>query len=203
MNVIEQASLLLSSTETRLRQQVAEAATAGDYASVVQLAAWARTISQLLSDTPLQRFSTSSQPGARVNDTDHATFERKSTRAERRPADQSYPKFFREGDRLVRVAWSKREKKEYEHKAPSSVLQTLSATIAEKAGDGQIFSMNQLLPIYETDGTEAPSYQAYVGLALLKHVGLIDQHGRQGYSLPRPLEFKSAVDAVWRNLPKE
>jgi hypothetical protein len=202
MNLIEQASLLLSTTEAKLRQHVADAATAGDYASVVQLAAWARTVSQLLIDQPIERSSTH-RPGARASRPEGATPQIRSRHAERRPSVQSYPKFFRDEDRLVRVAWSKREKKEYEHKAPLTVLSALSAAIAESASDGQVFSMNHLLPIHEADGTDIPSYQAYVGLALLKHAGLIDQHGRQGYSLPRPNEFKNAVDAVWRSLPTQ
>lgn len=199
MTVAEHASLLLSATEAKLRQHVAEAATEGDYATVVQLTAWARTVGELLSDTPVKQFSSSLQDGVRSL----RARPQKSKRAEHGGLHQPYPRFFREGDRLVRVAWSKRDKKEYHHKTPSSVLHALIAKITEKASDGEIVSMDQLLPLNESDGSEAPSYQAYVGLALLKHAGLVDQHGRQGYSLPRPAEFKHAVEAVWRSLPKE
>jgi hypothetical protein len=37
---------------------------------------------------------------------------------------------------------------------------------------------------------------------LLKQVGLIEQHGRQGYSIPRLPELSGAVEALWRNLPE-
>jgi hypothetical protein len=120
-----------------------------------------------------------------------------------RKPSEPYPRFYKDGDRLVRVAWSKREKAEYEHKAPYRVLSALGAAVVEAGVDGRVFPMEELLPIRTEDGSEVPSYQAYVALALLKQVGLIDQHGRQGYSIPRPKDLLTAVEAVWRNLPAE
>jgi hypothetical protein len=74
--------------------------------------------------------------------------------------------------------------------------------MASKGVDGRVFSTDEFLPIKDsTDGSDVPSYQAYVGISLLKQTGLIDQHGRQGYSIPRIAEFKDAVEAVWKNLP--
>ena len=121
----------------------------------------------------------------------------------RSPANHGgYPRFFRQGDRLVRVAWSKREKKEYEHKAPITVLKALTVAMTDTGADGRVFSTDELLPIRDHDGAEVPAYQAYAGLALLKQVGLIEQHGRQGYSIPRLRELNGAVEALLRNLPE-
>ena len=103
----------------------------------------------------------------------------------------------------MRIAWSKRQKKEYTHKAPYSVLQALVKTMADLGKDGRIFSTDDILPVCGSDGTEVPTYQAYVGIALLKQTSLIDQHGRQGYSIPRLAEFKDAVGSVWRQLPQQ
>ncbi|MGH9904020.1 MAG: hypothetical protein ACRD8U_00385 [Pyrinomonadaceae bacterium] len=75
--------------------------------------------------------------------------------------------------------------------------------MAETGSDGRVFSTDELLPIHDEDGEEVPSYQVYAALALLKQVGLVDQHGRQGYSIPRLPEFKRAVESVWRNLPEK
>ena len=68
--------------------------------------------------------------------------------------------------------------------------------------DGRVFTTDDFLPISDGDGTEVPAYQAYVGIALLKQTARIDQHGRQGYTIPRLNEFKDAVEAVWRQLPE-
>jgi len=103
---------------------------------------------------------------------------------------------------LVRVAWSKRDKKEYQHKASHAVLQAIVEAMATIGKDGRVFSTDELGPMDDADGNRVPSYQAYVCIALLKRTGLIDQHGRQGYSIPQPAEFKDAVESVWRNLPE-
>ncbi len=96
------------------------------------------------------------------------------------------------------------KKKEYRHKVPYSILKLLAAAIGDKGKDGRVFSTDEFLPIHETnDGSQVPNYQAYVGISLLKQTGLIDQHGRQGYSIPRTAEFTNAVEATWQKLPKE
>jgi hypothetical protein len=115
----------------------------------------------------------------------------------------AYPKFFRHGEQLLRIAWSKKEKKEYQHKAPKFAITALAAAMTKAGKDGRIFSTDDFLPITDSDGTEIPAYQAYVGIALLKQTALIDQHGRQGYSIPRMAEFKDEVEAVWTKLPKQ
>jgi hypothetical protein len=202
MTYFTRAGELLGRTESALRGLVAEAISAGDYDAVVQLASWARSVGELV-----QEVSTDVRPGATL---DRATVgprdPSKALRSARRGKSSTkdeYPRFYRKGDRLVRVAWSKREKKEYEHKAPHSVLRSLTASIIEKGVAGRVFSTDDVLPIYDDDGAPVPSYQAYVGIALLKQTGLLDQHGRQGYSMPQPHDLESAVEAVWRNLPED
>ena len=51
METLQQATKLLKDTEGKLRELVSAAASSGDYASVVQMAAWARTISELVKGT--------------------------------------------------------------------------------------------------------------------------------------------------------
>jgi hypothetical protein len=73
----------------------------------------------------------------------------------------------------------------------------------ERGADGRIFSTDELLPLCDNGGADVPSYQVYAGIALFKQTGLIDQHGRRGYSIPRPKELKDAVEAVLQNLPEK
>jgi hypothetical protein len=77
-----------------------------------------------------------------------------------------------------------------------------SKAIAGKGLDGRVFSTNDVLPLADDDGSEIPSYQVYVAIALLKQAGLLDQHGRQGYSIPDPSRFLDAAQAVLQSLPE-
>jgi hypothetical protein len=73
--------------------------------------------------------------------------------------------------------------------------------MSELGRDGRVFSTDDFMPLHDADGAEVPSYQTYVGIAFLKHTSLIDQHGRQGYSIPKLAEFKDAVESLWQKLP--
>lgn len=202
MDSIARATAVLVQAEASLRDLVSEAAAVGDYAGVMQIAPWASTISGLVnraragaSGSSLSKTSPSKSGGSRLK-----------TPASKRDGVQAnsqddYPRFLRRGDRLIRVSWSKREKKEYQHKAPHAVLQSLVDAMLKFGADGCVFSTDDFLPLHDADGVAVPAYQAYVGISLLKHFGLIDQQGRQGYSIPRLSEFEGAVDAVWKNLP--
>ena len=191
---------VLRRAENSLRELVSKAAAGGDYQSVVRIAAWAQVVSDLVKKAPEAMTTPSATP-------EHTTSTPAGPKVDGSPkravATDSYPKFLRHGDQLVRIAWSKKEKKEYQHKMPYAVLQALVASMAETAADGRVFSTDQFLPLRDADGAEVPNYQAYVGIALIKKMALIDQHGRQGYSIPRMAEFKDAVEAVWQKLPKQ
>lgn len=197
MSITDRAVEALREAEGTLRSLLGEAAAAGDYGSVVSIAAWGRVLSDLLQGQPSGQPRTSQM--AVGSDTRAAS--RSVSKPPRVAAKQDYPRFYRQKDRLVRVAWSKREKREYEQKAPYPVLDVLVSAISEKGGEGRIFGTDELLPLANSDGTPIPDYQAYLALALLKYAGLVDQHGRQGYSVRNVAEFRSVTKAVWRNLP--
>lgn len=200
MECVKRAAAVLQQAEANLRGLVSEAAASGDYASVVQIAAWARTVSEMVRAAPGQPAkSKAPAPHPQKKSGKAAPVPRRTPR----PAVEEYPKFFRQGDQLIRIAWSKKEKKEYQHKTPLPVLRSLTKAMANIGTDGRVFATDQFLPIRDDDGEEVPSYQAYVGIALLKQTGLIDQHGRQGYSIPRLSEFKDAVESVWKKLPEQ
>jgi hypothetical protein len=115
-----------------------------------------------------------------------------------------YPRFVRESDALVKIGWSKRENSEYEHKAPHSVLLVLSRALQRLAAHRKRVTMDDLLPLQDSaNGSEVPSYQAYLCLAWLRTLRLIKQHGRQGYSLSHGgADLPSLVQKHWDTLPK-
>lgn len=185
----------LAQAEEKLQFVITESAKQARYAVSKAASAVAeniRAISDQLKAHDPAPSSTALQPTRPIpNPAHHAT---------RRAA---YPRFHRRGDQLIRIAWSKRGKKEYSHKAPYAALQALATAIAELGKDGRVFTTDHLLPITSGDGAEVPDYQSYVGIAFLKEMALIDQHGRQGYTIPRPAEFGKSVAAAWHKLPEQ
>lgn len=121
----------------------------------------------------------------------------------RAPRKGLYPKFYRDGDYLVKVAWSKKERGEYQHKAPRRVAELLAAAIEKRSGNGRQFTSEDIFPLKDAqDGGEVPSYQAYAALAWFRQSGLVQPHGRRGYTVKkngRPLEL---LTAAWQNLPE-
>lgn len=198
MTTLDRASQVLHETEGKLRDLLAEAASSGDYGSVVQIAAWARSLVELVNGHTAKS-KTNVSPRAKSATKNGKA--RKESSTANRPSHRN-PQFFRQGDQLLRLAWSKREKRKYCHKAPHDILKVLATAIAEQGADGRVFTTEQLLPIHDRVDGAVPNYQAYVGISLLKHTGLIEQHGRQGYSIPRPTNFVEAVESVWKKLPQ-
>lgn len=199
MTAEARATAILRDAETNLRQLAGEAASAGDYAGIIKVAAWAKAISDLIKSTA-PGIDSKPMDGLRKQGRKAKTAEPRSPARQTRPKD--YPRFCRQGDQLIRIAWSKREKKEYQHKASELVIKALTTALTKAGKGGRIFSTEEVLPIHEPgDGSEIPNYQAYVGIAWLKHTGLIDQHGRQGYSVPRLDDLQRDVESLWQSLP--
>lgn len=120
---------------------------------------------------------------------------------------KQYPRFKREGDdTLVKIGWSKSERSQYEHRSPRRVADLLIDRIADVANDGKRFTTDELLPLRDTDNNpngEVPSYQVYLCLAWLVMEGIIDRHGRQGYTLPNDAaELPAKVERAWAALPR-
>jgi hypothetical protein len=119
-----------------------------------------------------------------------------------RAAKGEYPKFLRDGEELLKIGWSKREKKVYRHKAPKRVVLLVSEALQQEGLHQKRFVMDQILPIHDPESdSDVPGYQAYLSLAWLRKEKLIIQHGRQGYSLQRDTNLTDAVEERWKLLP--
>jgi hypothetical protein len=115
----------------------------------------------------------------------------------------AYPQFHRDDNHLIKIGWSKKEKRQYEHKAPKTVLDLLVASLLAVSRDGYRFTTEDVLPLRDAgEDTDVPSYQAYLCLAWLRSVGLVEQHGRQGYSLPQPVQLGILVEDRWEGLTR-
>lgn len=194
---------LLGAAEAGLAALAAEAAAERAYADAAALLDAARRVQQIGEQTPfesdgLSAVSPGSQESGRTTASAKDAPASDSPVPRPRPKKADYPVFFRDGETLVKVAWSKSEGAEYEHKSPRRVLDALVAELARVAGPGKRFVMEKVLPLRDPDtNAEIPTYQPYLALAFLRRAGLVRQHGRSGYSIPKPMSLKADAAVAW------
>jgi hypothetical protein len=213
MDTAKRALEIVRDAEQRLRELVVEAAAKGDYASVIWLTDLAKTLGRLsnsqgcgspspLAKSPEELAGTESEPARLRGRTTPALRRDSSPGPRKRKPKGAYPRFYRRDDSLIKIAWSKRERNEYQHKGPWRVVELLAAAIAEKGANGRLFTAEDILPLGDrSDGSEVPSYQAYLALAWMRSEGLVVQHGRRGYTVPRAGKLPAAVNARFAALP--
>jgi len=118
----------------------------------------------------------------------------------RRTGERDYPRFEREGDRLIKVGWSKKNKAEYEHRASFGTVIAFAKHLATHASEGEVFAMENLLPVQDEEGQEIPDYQAYLTLAWLRHAGVVRKKGRDGYVLRSGSSIVERIHELWGDL---
>jgi hypothetical protein len=114
------------------------------------------------------------------------------------PLPDGYPRFEREADRLIKVGWSSRDRRGYEHRASKSVVFRFAERLSSQSASP--FSMDQVLPITDERGAELPSYQAYLAVAWLRSVGAVRKVGKEGYSVDPALVAPQALERFWLTL---
>ena len=190
---------MIAQAEKGLARLAAEAADSRDYAGAGALLALAQRIAESARElgfsgvTPAPAHSTPAPMAPPLKARPSAGAIKKS--------DTGYPRFKREGDTLVKIGYSKSERSVYEHRAPRDVLTRLLQKMRRHGGNGDRFTMEQLMPLHDAQGRELPSYQAYLCLAWLVSAGLLAKHGRQGYTLAPGTDLDGAVDTSWQSLP--
>lgn len=186
---------LLRHCEEGLRKLGAEAFAEGDYASVNRIRDAATAVAQLVGEAPTARISVGPTVSAGAGVSVGSGVGRKG-----RAAGDGYPKFFRRGEELVKVGWSKKERKEYTHRAPRSAVDATAAAVARVGANGKLFNGDALLPLKDAGGEAVPDYQVYVSLAWLKEMGVVEQRGvRTGYTLADGSPG-AAIGAAWAAL---
>jgi len=198
----------LKVVEATLRDIIGQALAAKAYRDLASVASAADAVTALISElsgsTPVKTLlgpssvqeSQSLRTGASANH--QAMAARTANVVSRR---MGYPRFLRDGDRLVKVAWSKKERKPYEHRAPQAIIRTLIDAVRKRKGEGKLFEAADVLPLVTGSGEEYPSYQSYLALAWLRHVGIVAKKGRDGYILKRDVGMPQKLDELWASLP--
>jgi hypothetical protein len=191
---MDDATRCLKECEAELRRLVSEAAADGDYETVLRLTACAKqvaaTTSSLINPGRAQAQRRSSPAGMNgcAGPKDRAN-------------SDGYPRFGCRRDHLIRVGPSKDGNSEYEHRTAKPAVDALASAVLEAGREGRVFTIEDCQPVVlPADGSEVPSYQVYNVMAWLKKMGLVDQHGRQGYSICKPQEFMEQVETAWNTL---
>ncbi|MEM7680415.1 MAG: hypothetical protein AAF288_00510 [Planctomycetota bacterium] len=200
--------------EAQLQKIAAEAMSSGDYPAaragleLAELLAARRNSLEPRSPTAsaTDQHSVKSTPLGPANGPLRSKTTTRKTAAERtRKASvgsRSYPKFARQGDKLIKIGWSKRLRQEYTHKAPWPAIRALAERILERTRDGQRFTIDDLVPVPDpvNDG-QLPAYQVYLGVAWLRDLGVLHKHGRDGYSVEHASISDKALSQAWDRLP--
>jgi hypothetical protein len=203
---------ILATAEAALKEIIGEALSAKAYRELALIAGAAEAVaavrSQLgggvVTEPNSQSLRDANTPGDDAGVKGAAAKPDFAGRAPVGPSRRSgYPRFARQGDKLLKVAWSKKERQPYEHRAPQAAVQTLIDAIRKRKGEGKLFQAADVLPLMTKTGEEYPSYQSYVALAWLRHVGVVAKMGRKGYLLKRGQATPDHVARHWASLPAE
>jgi hypothetical protein len=207
MAIAQKVESVLVGAEKALAALASEAATATDYDAASCLIELAREVNALatkargrLGGVPYDSASASAPSDSQAWTYGAAAIARSQPRG--KPKKDEYPRFLREGEGLIKIGWSPSSRGEYEQKTPRKIIDLLAGTITKAGTNGRRFTMDRLLPLVDPDdGSRVPDYQAYIALAWLRQRGLVEQHGRQGYSLVGKDPLESSVNMCWAKLP--
>ena len=213
MKYTEKARNALDAVEVTLRALISEALAANAYGDVATIA---KAVDALAVVKPHLTLHDSNLPNATVltelvsasagnsNLVAGQAIQQNSPSTRSRSGESRrpiYPQFFRDGDRLVKIAWSKKERRPYEHKAPQAIVQTLLNKVRKKKGEGKVFEAVEVLPLTNAAGEEYPSYQSYLALAWLRYLGVINKKGREGYVVKPNAATAEKIEEAWASLP--
>ncbi len=196
-NIKDEINEILVKAERDLQQLIAKAAEVGDYRGVDT----ARSVAVKINEIQRQiiergivstSFSKKMEAGGKVK-----TGKRKSVA--RKGKKGGYPKFEVKKDTLIRIGWSKKQKREYSHKLSRAIFDlTVNSMESLAKNSAGPFMAEEIIEKVNKAGTDIPSYQIYVMIGMLKKMGCIKQVGREGYQISNV--FKEKAENTWMAL---
>ena len=192
-NLKERIEEVLTKAENELQEVIVEAAKAGDYRGVDTGRAAAVEICNIKA-----RILKPSSKGDLKSESNVSRT--KKNVATKRHSRGKYPKFEVKNDTLVRIGWSKKERREYTHKVSKRVfVETVEVMGRLAQGGAGPFMAEKIIEQVNNAGSETiPSYQIYVVIGFLRKLNCIKQIGREGYDIP--IDLAKNVESEWRNL---
>lgn len=196
MSLPSEARAVLLAAEQGLRALVEKAARDGRYDEVVQLAEAAQQLRRL-AEAPAD-LGPHSRPAEEAKPTNS---NKRSASSIKQTKGTGFPKFEVDGDRLVKIGWSKRERSEYQHKTSREAALCTFLQLGKEATT-EPFRMEDQLPVLMADGTAVPTYQSYLVLAWLRQLGWVEKVGKDSYRWAEievdETSFKSAWESTIR-----
>jgi hypothetical protein len=203
-DVVAKGVEVVRMAEASLRELIQTAVNDGQYDHVATLARLAEQLAQIRNnDWPKGTAKPEAAGVATVNLAAPVSSRkvRKVAKRGKKRRKSNYPTFKRIGDSLVKIAWSKATKSEYQHQAPKDVAVSLLRKMQEFSHHEELLAMDAILPLSTADGEEVPAYQSYSCLAWLREIGLVQQHGRRGYTVLADAESTRLIEKSWNELP--
>ena len=200
MTTIQRARAVLAQAQASLHELLREALEQQRFGDVAEIAQIADAVAALLRDRSSRVVpQPSASPSSLPSRTERGSS--KSRAVEKGSASKDYPRFEKDGDKLVKIGWSKKHRDQYEHRAPRAAALTVVQHLASHAEDGQLFAIEDLLPVQDIANGELPAYQVYLVLAWLRKTGVIEKKGRDGYILRSKATLDDGLGELWDNLP--
>jgi hypothetical protein len=204
----DEAQRILRDTERSLRALIEAALAEHCYSEVAAIATTVEAVASLQQPPILMSGEVEPENGGQVDpmpavgQPNSPQRVSRSGRSRRGLASTEFPRFERDGDKLVKLGWSKRDERIYEHRAPRDIVFTVSSAIAGKVKPKSVFTMDQILPINDEAGHEIPSYQAYLALAWLRSLGIVNRKGKEGYRLAIGTLDGPTLKRLWTAVPE-
>jgi hypothetical protein len=197
-DLLGRAESALVSCEEEIQRLVAEAASSSMYDEIEQLTGYARSLNEMARRVAsTQRLDKLTDAGV-ISSTARRT---EPSQPKRSTSKTDYPRFSRDGDDLVKTGWSKKKREEYVHRARRNQAESIALGLADRGRDKRVMTIDEIMTIHDSAGTEIPSYQVYLTLAWLRREGLVDRRGRNGYVVPEPDGLSEAFSDLWSTLP--
>lgn len=191
MDTIQEARKILIEAEASLRQLMEKALKQQRYADVREIASIAQALARVNDGQMVTAVSSSEGVG-------DARSRRSLSPRQSSKSKGDYPRFAKDGDKLVKIGWSKRNGRSYEHRAPVSIVKDIVRQLAGRVKHGEVFVVENLIPVVDSaSGAEIPAYQVYMTLAWLREVGSIEKKGRDGYVLNGAGLAGDEFEALW------
>ena len=191
---IRDARGILADAEKALRDLMQREIREQRYRDIPEVARLTDGVARLLREepppAPREVKATSESAPAR------STPRKKKPRKRSASSKSKYPKFVRDGDKLVKIGWSKKAREEYQHRAPWEAVAAFASHLNAEGHTGETFAVEDLLPVPDSAGGEVPNYQVYLTLAWLRQAGVVSKKGRNGYLLEHEIDIHELWDVL-------
>ncbi len=110
----------------------------------------------------------------------------------------TYPRFERNGQKLVKVGWGRKTGEEYFHRTPWNTVRLVVQTVTEHGQYGNRFRVDDI----HRGVAAVPKYQVSACVLWLKSIGAITGNGHSGYRTNLAELSEKAVLTHWQSLPE-